>query len=87
MLGPGRHHTCDRTGDRLIEPEVSTLRVTGPLASIINRREVHVGKDAAYDLAEWLNFTVARPDALAEDLAARREVIEGAGLGTDKIVR
>lgn len=75
-----RHHTCDKTGSRLIEPELTTLAVRGPLASIVNRRELHLGKEAAYDLAEWLGFVVARPEGLEADLAARRSAIERGSL-------
>lgn len=70
---PMRKHFCDRTGAPLIEPEVSTLRIAGPAASILNRREVHLGKEAAYDLADFLGIAAARPEGLGETMAERRK--------------
>jgi len=68
-----RVHFDDKTGERLIEPEVTTLVVKGPLSSILgNRREIHLGKESAYDLAEWLGFVVARPEGMEADLSSRR---------------
>lgn len=71
-----RKHFCDLTGSQLIEPEVSTLRITGPAASVLRTREIHLGKEGAYDLAEFLGIVVARPEGLGETMAARRKADE-----------
>lgn len=56
-----KHFTCDKTGEKLTADQVTTLKVQGPLDLMINRRELHLSKNAARELARWFGFSVADP--------------------------
>jgi hypothetical protein len=57
-----RVHFCDRTNTKLTPEETTTLKISGPLASMIGRREIHIGKPESIAVARWLGFDLARPD-------------------------
>ena len=59
-------YSCDVDGSKLNPAEVSTLRLSGPLARLLNRRELHVGPEGSYDVATLFNTPVARPEGMAE---------------------
>lgn len=56
------HFNCDVTGADLAEGETTTLRITGPLRSMLGRSRVELGKPAAAALARWLGAEVVRPE-------------------------
>jgi hypothetical protein len=53
--------SCDHDGREVPAPEVSTLKVDGPLRAMIGRTELHLSKPAAAALARWLGLPVERP--------------------------
>lgn len=69
-----RHYTCDKSGEsKMTEAETTTLRIRGPMASMINRKEIHVSKEVARELSRWLGFGVADPiDPLPSSIAEFR---------------
>ena len=58
-------YSCDVDGSKLNSAEVSTLRLSGPLARMLNRKELHVGPEGSYDVAQLFNIPVARPEGMA----------------------
>lgn len=57
-----RHFTCDKDRQKLSPDEVTTLKVNGPLAAMIGRRELHLSKPAAAALGRWLGYPIVRPE-------------------------
>lgn len=83
-----RRYFDDRTNRQVPPEECTVLKVTGPLAVMTGRRELHLDKPNALALARWLGYELARPDlpevpgpeAPAADPAALR--VEGLTRGT-----
>jgi hypothetical protein len=56
------HFVCDVTRADLAESEATTIRISGPLRSMLGRSRIELSKPAALALARWLDPDVSRPE-------------------------
>lgn len=58
-----KKYLSDRTMKPVPFDEVTILRIaSGPLGSMIGRKELHFDKPEALAIAKWLGFDLARPE-------------------------
>lgn len=77
-----RFYVDDKTGERLTENETTVLRVRGPLELMTNKKELHLSKQTAKELAEflgllspaWIADPLDQADATAKDLQSALRV-------------